>query len=123
MTSYSDNFDLLIALICHLGSTDRASRTPTFIAKDLSFEKNNVETVLNGFPAFFRRSSNTSKKPDSQGDHFYTLHLRYSRRRIDAEEDGESNPLSAEEIDMLINLVTDMVSQEQANSRSFNELQ
>ena len=57
-TMYSDNFDFLVSLICHLGSTDKASRTPTFIAKDLSFETQDVEKVLASFPAFFRRSKN-----------------------------------------------------------------
>ena len=121
--TYSESFDLLISLICHLGSTDKASRTPTFVASDLSFEKSEVLYVLDNFPAFFRKSKKTSNNDKSKGDNFYTLHLRYSRRNIDNEDEGESQPLTINEIDMLINLVTHMVSQEQENSRALNELQ
>ena len=120
---YSERFDLLVALINHLGATDKASRTPTFISEDLGFEKNKVLNVLNGFPAFFRRSKKTSNKERSKGDHFYTLHLRYSRRSIDNDEEGSSQPLSTDEINMLLNLVTHMVQQEQENSRAMQELQ
>lgn len=122
-TPYTSNFDMLVALIVHLGATDRASRTPTFIAADLGFEKASVLQALERFPAFFRKSRITSTKDKSLGDHFYTLHLRYSRRRLDDREDGESQPLSTDEIDMLISLVANMVEQEQENSRALQELQ
>ena len=54
---------------------------------------------------------------------FFTLHLRFSRRRIDNDEEGESLPLSTEEIGILINLVSHMVVQEQENDRTMQELQ
>ncbi|MCH7958719.1 MAG: hypothetical protein IID08_01220 [Candidatus Hydrogenedentes bacterium] len=116
--SYSENFNILVALITHLGATDRASSTPTVIARKLGFEKGKVVDVVEGFPAFFRESRRTSKDEVSKGDHFYTLHMRYSRRKLDKEEDGESQPLATDEIVMLINLVAHMVEQEQQNSRS-----
>lgn len=121
-TPYSNDFDVLVALINHLGATDRASRTPTFIASDLGFEKERVLNALTNFPAFFRKSRKTSNKEKTLGEHFYTLHLRYSRRNKDNEEEGESQPLSIEEINMLVNLVAHMVEQEQENSRNMNEL-
>ncbi|MDQ6990308.1 MAG: hypothetical protein Q9M11_01075 [Mariprofundaceae bacterium] len=122
-TPYSESFDLLVALISHLGSTDKASSTPTRIASNLGLEKQRVLNVLESFPAFFRKSNNTSNHDKLAGDYYYTLHLRYSRRKIDHEEDGASQPLTTEEIKMLINLVTHMVQQEQENSRSMIELQ
>jgi len=122
-TPYSDNFDVIVALITHLGATHKASRTPTFAAKDLGFNKLKVQSVLDQFPTFFRKSQNVSKKEKTLGDHFYTLHLRYSRRALDDDENGASQPLSTEEVDMLLRLVTHMVEQEQENSRAFRELE
>lgn len=58
----------------------------------------------------------------SLGDKYFTLHLRYSRRKIDNDEDGESQPITTEEIDMLISLITHMVAQEQENSRALQDL-
>ncbi|MHC4160235.1 MAG: hypothetical protein ACYSSO_14275 [Planctomycetota bacterium] len=121
-TPYTNNFDLLVAVVTHLGATHKASRTPTFIARKLGFEKDNVVDVLGRFPGFFRKSRRTSKNDKSLGDHFYTLHLRYSRRKLDKEDEGESQPLSTEEIGMLVNLIARMVEQEQENSRTMQEL-
>ena len=119
---YSDNFDTLVALITHLSSTHRASRTPTYISKNLSLEKSLVIKTLEEFPAFFRKSKKVSTDQESEGDYFYTVHLRYSRRKLDKNENGESQPLSADEITTLLNVVTSMVSQEQETSRTIMEL-
>lgn len=119
---YTMHFDTLVALLTHLSATDRASRTPTYVANDLGLSKEEVLQVLEGFPAFFRKSRKTSNIAESKGDHFYTVHLRYSRRKLDNEEDGESQPLSTDEIDILLNLVSHMVTQEQENSRVVMEL-
>jgi len=37
--------------------------------------------------------------------------LRYSRRKLDKNSEGESQPLSTEEISMLLGLVTHMLEQ------------
>jgi hypothetical protein len=120
---YIENYNMLIALITHLGATDKASRTPTSIANDLRFEKDKLLFTLDNFPAYFRKSKKTSDKDKSQGDHFFTLHLRYSRRKLDKSAEGESQPLSTEEINMLLGLVTHMLEQEQENSRVYKNLE
>ena len=118
VTPYCENLETLIALITHLGATDRASRTPTCIAEDLGISKEKVQHVLQEFPGFFRRSKNSSKEEKSRGECFYTLHLQYSRRLQDKEEEGKSQPLKTDEIDMLISILSHMVAQEQENVRA-----
>lgn len=121
--SYTEHYERLIALITHLGATDKASRTPTFISKDLGLIKNEVESTLKNFPAYFRESRNQSEDVKSQGDKYFTLHLRYSRRNFDKKADESSQPLLTEEINMLLGLVTHMLEQEQENSRTYSSLQ
>jgi len=121
--SYTENYNLLVALITHLGATDKASRTPTSIARDLRFDKEKVVFTLDNFPAYFRKSKKISDNSNSQGDHFFTMHLRYSRRKLDKNSEGESQPLSTEEISMLLGLVTHMLEQEQENSRVYKNLE
>ena len=116
---YTDNFDNLVALITHLSSTAYKSRTPPNIAKDLSLDASGIVKVLEGFPAFFRKSRNT----DENGEHFFTVHLRYARRQQD-DRDGEiSKPLEPEELSSLFELVIHMVEQEQETSRLYLDLQ
>ena len=110
---YTKNFSTVVALITHLGATNRRSRTPTFIGTDLGLDKQDVVSVLRLFPSVFRESKNVPTKEDSKGDHFYTLHLRYSRRTDDDEKSGQSEPLSTDEIGMLLDLVAHMTHQEQ----------
>ena len=115
---YTDNFDNLVALITHLSSTIHKSRTPTNIASDLSLESSDVKRVLESFPAFFRKSIRTS----SSNEHFFTVHLRFARRKQEIEDDEDSQPLEAGELSALIDLVTHMVSQEQETSRLYLDL-
>lgn len=120
---YTSHYSRLIALITHLGATNKASRTPTFIAQDLQLEMQEVLDTLTAFPAYFRQSRKTSSDPKSKGDHYFTLHLRYSRRAT-AQKHGEaSQPLSTDEIHMLLSLVTHMLEQEQANERVYTGLE
>ena len=115
---YTENFDLLVALITHLSSTSYKSRTPSNVARALEFKHADVERVLASFPAFFRKSKRTK-----DGEHYYTVHLRYARRERENEEGGESQPLEPPELTALIDLVLHMTAQEQENSRQQIELQ
>ncbi len=116
--SYTDNFDTLVALITHLASTAYKSRTPPNIAEALSLQLDSVRNTLDQFPGFFRKSSDTTKS----GEHYYTVHLRYARRKQERADGVESQPLDTDELVSLVNLVTHMVAQEQENSRLGVEL-
>lgn len=115
---YSDNFDNLVALITHLSSTSYKSRTPSNIAKSLSLDSSKVQATLEEFTAFFRKS----KKASEIGEHYFTVHLRYARRKQEDQDSEVSKPLEPEELSSLINLVTHMVSQEQETSRLYLDL-
>ena len=115
---YTDNFDNLVALITHLSSTSFKSRTPSNIAKDLSLDSGEVLSVLEAFPAFFRKSKNKS----TDQEHYFTVHLRYARRKQENEDGEKSKPLEPEELGSLIDLVTHMVAQEQETSRLYLDL-
>ena len=109
--SYSDNFDALVALTTHLGSTPSKSRRAPSLSRDLGFEVATVRSVLDGFPGIFRRSRQT----DQSGEHYYTLHLRYARRGIDDEDDAQDTPnesLQPQELSTLLDLILKMVAHE-----------
>lgn len=115
---YTDNFDTLVALIIHLSNTDFESRTVPPMAKDLSLDVQKVRKVVEQFPAFFRKS----KRTDSKGEHFYTVHLRYSRRKRDG-ENVRTEPLKPEELSSLLDLISKMVANENEMSRLYLDLQ
>ncbi|MGR5406259.1 hypothetical protein [Vibrio mediterranei] len=117
--SFTSDFHCLIALIQHLGAHEKwNSRTPRNIADSIGLDKKDVEDVLEGYPAFFRKSSNLS----TQKEPLYSLHIRYARR-TKKQREGEANskewsePLSSEEMQTLLNLVTNMIGLEAENRR------
>jgi hypothetical protein len=113
--SFVDDFHYLTAMIQHLGAHERwSSRTPRNIADSLGMDIENVERVLMSYPAFFRRSSNLS----TQGEPLFMIHLRYARRKKNAETDThESPPVSSAEMGILLDLVTKMIGVEEQNKR------
>ncbi len=112
---FTKYFDTLVALVTHLSSTAYKSRTPTNIASALGLDGNEVREVLRMFPGFFRRSKNEG----AEGEHFYTVHLRYARRSVDGET---SRPLTPEELSALLNLITHMTTQEHEASLLYVEM-
>ncbi|CAK3329864.1 hypothetical protein AB4562_03710 [Vibrio sp. 10N.222.54.A1] len=117
--SFTSDFHCLIALIQHLGAHEKwNSRTPINIADSIGLDRRDVENVLDGYPAFFRKSSNLS----AQKEPLYSLHIRYARRtKKQIEGEGNlkewSDPLSSEEMQTLLNLVINMIGLEADNRR------
>jgi hypothetical protein len=68
-------------------------------------EPTEVLEVLQRFPGFFRRSKTKDK---SNGEYFYTVHLRYARRL----QEESSEALSPEELSSLFNLISQMTTHE-----------
>jgi hypothetical protein len=117
--SFSADFQILCALITHLGAHERwQSRTPSEIAGSLAMDRHEIERVLGAYPCFFRESANRKN-----GERCFTVHLRYARRHTHPVTGAhESLPLTPEEIGMLINTLTQMVSIEREESRFVSEL-
>lgn len=113
--SFMDDFHYLSALIQHLGAHEKwNSRTPRNIANSLGMDMIEVERVLRSYPAFFRRSQNLS----TQGEPLFMIHLRYARRRRNAEDDSrESPPVEPAELSMMLDLVTKMIAVEEQGRR------
>lgn len=113
--SFMDDFHYLTALIQHLGAHEKwNSRTPRNIADSLGMDMAEVERVLRAYPAFFRRSQNLS----TQGEPLFMIHLRYARRRRNAEDDSrESPPVEPAELSMMLDLVTKMIAVEEQGRR------
>ncbi|TON64721.1 hypothetical protein CGH51_24580, partial [Vibrio parahaemolyticus] len=85
--SFTNDFHCLVALIQHLGAHEKwNSRTPRNIADSIGLDVEDVENVLDGYPAFFRKSSNLS----AQKEPLYSLHIRYARR-VKKQIEGESS--------------------------------
>jgi hypothetical protein len=113
---YTDNFDVLVAVLTHLANTDAESRTVTNMARDLGFEEQQVRTVVQNFTGIFRKS-----RPDHEGKTFYTVHMRYARRKREGER-VPTEPLTAEELASLFDLVSNMVARENEMSKLHVEL-
>lgn len=112
---YTRHFDTLVALVTHLSNTQYISRTPGGIADALGLERAKVQEVLDGFPAFFRRSRNKH----ASGEHYYTVHLRHARRSFDNNREIDSASLRPEETQALFSLISIMVAQEHETARLY----
>lgn len=117
--SFSEDFQIICALITHLGAHERwQSRTPSEIANSLAMERSEVERVLGSYPCFFRESANRKNK-----ERCFTVHLRYARRKKNPISGAhESEPMTPEEIGILINTLTQMVGLEKEESQFLREL-
>ncbi|ACM20087.1 hypothetical protein Geob_1729 [Geotalea daltonii FRC-32] len=118
-TPFTDDFQMLCALITHLGSHEKwQSRTPSEIGGSLAMPPAEVERVLAAFPCFFRESTNRKN-----GERLFTVHLRYARRKKDpVSGDNVSEPMTPEEIGLLMTLLTQMVSLEKQESQFVVEM-
>ena len=116
---YTKHFDTLVALVTYLSSTNAESRTVPNLADDLALEPDEVRDVVTQFPAFFRQSA----KPNSKGEMFYTVHLRYARRYDKQGVRVPTEPLSPEELTTLLDLISKMVAQEHETSRLYLDMQ
>jgi hypothetical protein len=114
---YTGNFDTLVALVTYLASTEFRSRTIPPMAMDLGLDPEEVKAVLQKFTGFFRKSRNAEG-----GEHSYTLHLRFARRRL---EGGviSSDTLKPEEFATLLELISKMVANENEMSRLYLDLE
>ena len=129
---YTDNADVLIALISYLAATRKKSRRPKKIAEDLGLDRAEVTLVLHTFKSLFRESHRFHEKSK---EHYYTLYLRYALRsqakaaKEQADEEADDNeiarqPLSDAQIAMLFEFVARMVEQERTAeiSRQTNQV-
>ncbi len=111
---YADHIDVLTALITYLALTEKISRTPYYLARDLGLAKVQVSDTLAGFPGIFRRSRRTGETPDGDQPYF-TLHARYTLRTLHEEDDQSAEATLAPD---LLRTLLDFVS---ARARSEEE--
>jgi hypothetical protein len=119
---YTDNLDTLVALVTNLAMTRFRSRTPTALAEYLSLDQADVVFVLTNFRGLFRESTVLT----DDGEHWYTLHLRYARRWLESDtkrepatedEEDPREPLGPEYLSTLLTFISNMVAEEQAGLR------
>lgn len=117
---YSEHLDVMTALVTYLALTARKSRTPRYLAADLSLPEDDVRAVFETFPGLFRESART----DSAGQHFYTLHARYALRADDdADDDGAELPgVRAEILKVLLDYIAQRAQSEQSRANLESEL-
>ena len=137
---YSDDLDMLLALITYLALTQWRSRSPNALATELCLPEDQVTSVLDGYPGLFRK--NPELHPTSGGGQAsYTLHARYARRRPremdsavpplpkatnelvassapDPAQDGTGEELDADSLRMLLDFVSDRGRAEQESIQS-----
>ena len=113
--NFTRDFHILTALICHLSSTHWRNRTPSEIAGSLAMDRGEVERTLLSYPGFFRESKNRKKETNER---LFTVHLRYALRRRDPETNERiSDPLTSEQITVMLNLLTEMITAESEERR------
>ena len=66
---YAKHYEVLMAVVTHLGVNKWALRQPRGIANDLSIDETSIRIVLKEFKGLFRQSANTSR---DHSDHFYS---------------------------------------------------
>lgn len=109
--SYSDSLDTLIALVTQMAMGKYTHRTPAGLSKDASIDEAEIRRTLEAFNGMFRKPS----VPSSDGNPRYGLHLRYAREQAAGRpqsEDGGTEPLSTEDLTVLLNFVSERASQE-----------
>ena len=119
---YSESQDCLTALVSHLALTAYKSRTPPYIADNISIPEEDVRRVLDGFPGIFRKSKTTS----SANEHFYTLQIRYALRGKQYDDKtGEDvgTPLEIGHVISLLEFIAGQAHQEQDVSVADSQLQ
>ncbi len=119
---YSNHLETLIALVTNLAMTRHRSRTPRALAKYLSLDYGQVLYVLTSFKGLFRESIAVT----DNGEHYYTLQLRYARRWLEDEAPEDDNsaleePLEADYLSTLLNFISGMIANEQASARQYSE--
>ena len=119
LARYSEHREVLTALVSYLALTQQKSRTPTGLANDLGFGTDEVQAALHGFPGLFRRSRNPSKRSDRAGEHFYTLHVRFATRKVEAEREDASDepPLASGYLEALLNIISSRAGHELEHAR------
>jgi hypothetical protein len=115
---YTENFNTLVALVTYLASTEFKSRTIPPMARELGLDLEEASAVLQKFTGFFRKSIYV----DERGEHSYTLHLRFARRRLE-DKVVSSDPLKPEELTTLLDLISKMVANENETSRLYLDLE
>ena len=111
--SYSDNLDLLIPLICHLGYTDWNMRSTKMLAKATGATEDRVVEVLERFSSLFLKVQLESPK----GLVYYQLHVRRAMRWMDDLEDESRDPsLPPPVVNALIDFVTKAADHERRHN-------
>src|ERR1700753_4305051 len=106
---YAKHYEILTAVVTHLAVNKWCIRQPTGIARDLSIDDvDTVREVLKSFKGLFRESAGRSKDHD---DHYYSLHLRFSRN-TNGSSDEERSPLETGDLFSLLRFVSDKSAQQ-----------
>ena len=78
-------------------------------------DRDEVKKVLLAYPGFFRESKNRKK---GNNERMFTVHFRYALRRKDPETNHTtSEALSPDQISVMLNLLTEMISAESEERR------
>lgn len=112
VNKYSNDLDILIALITYLAFSQYKSMRPSKLAERLALELAPVRKVLDSYKGIFRKSFNTQGET---GEHYYTLHMRYALRYDEGEHNNgqeEGLKLSSDQVSILLKFVIDKAAQE-----------
>lgn len=116
--SYSENLDVLVAVITHLGYTDWNMRSVKNLAKALNMDQSSVQYVLDNFKSLFRKFTYKSKS----GSDFYQLQARYALRWRDNDVyDIESKelPLDTTIVNAMLDFVVSCADHERRSSLGY----
>lgn len=134
MPKYSEHFETIIALVTYLAVCNRYSEkydktidnaNAGWLAIHLGLEENEVKMVLGRYKSLFRESKWKYGGEEYEEQYRYSLLLRYAHRPYtDQSAPDASQPLTNEELFLLLNFISDKAREEQeekqhlANSRN-----
>lgn len=117
--SYSQNFTTLIALVTYLavreGESD-AVNAPR-LADYLGLNETEVVRVLEHFNGLFRSSRKSYESQDYGKQKNYSLLLRYAHRKYSDGNFESSDPLTNDDLRMLLDFITVQFREEQETER------
>lgn len=86
---YSENLDILVAVVTHIAVGEYIKRTASGIASEAQLEPAKVERVLNCFPGLFKKYKDPTRQTNEDR---FTLHVLHAGQWLDGTRD-DSEPI------------------------------
>lgn len=117
---YREQIDYLVSSLVYLGTHSYYwARSPSNLASELSLDAKRLQDVFESFPGLYRKS----KSKTANGEHYYAVQARYAQRGGEDTSEPEKisyiEPLSTEQLRLIIDFVQQSAEAERAGRRAW----